>query len=291
MSARRTVLTLMLVATTALLAAQDEQDPTADGSALAALVGQYIEQYYARAHHLLVDEQVILQPLTTSMAFAGLPRRLQYELRVEWDPSASDEDGGPARIVRRQLGAGGSRIGPPGQECYDPKIASPEPLAFLLPEQQETLQFRTSGPGQIDDRDVVRLDYRPREVQPATVDWEGQCGHVSLGGRMRGHLWVDPATGEILRWDEHLIGIVDIPGRDHAGRFDPRYWLTIERVDTTTRYEPVRFENPDEVLLLPALMENTTIIRNSGLPRLRTTRSFHNYRRFLTDSRLITSVD
>ena len=47
------------------------------------------------------------------------------------------------------------------------------------------------------------------------------------------------------------------------------------------------FENPDETLMLPARIESTTIVRNSGVPRLRTTQTYTNYRRFVTDSRIV----
>lgn len=283
----RIVLTLVLLGSMSLLARSD--DETAEDAAVtAALVGRYVEQYFARAQHLLAEERVTLQPLTSSMDFAGFPRRLIYELRVEWDPFAADDEQGRARIVRQLMSAGGPMLGPPSQpDCLDPKTVSPEPLGFLLPDRQESLRFEAGGTTRIDGREVVRLNYRPREVLAPTVDWEGECGHISLAGRMRGRVWADPVTGEILRWDERLIGIVDLPGRDERGRHDPRRHFTIERVDTTVRYGPVRFESPDEILLLPVLVENTTIIRNSGMPRLRTTRSFSNYRRFLTGSRLL----
>jgi hypothetical protein len=278
----RILLALLLVGSTSLLTASDD-----DAAATAALVGRYVEHYFARAHHLLADEEVVLQPLSPSMDFAGLPRRVRYELRLEWAPEA-DDDVGRARVMRERIGAGGARLGPPGnRDCFDPKAVSPEPLGFMLPEQQKDFTFSSGGTARLDGRDVVRLDYRPRERQDPTIRWEGECGQVSLAGGMRGHLWVDPDTGEVLRWDERLIGVADVPGRDAAGRFDPRYWMTIERVDTTTRYEPIRFADPEETLLLPVLVENTTIVRNSGMPRLRITRTFSNYRRFLTESRLL----
>ena len=47
------------------------------------------------------------------------------------------------------------------------------------------------------------------------------------------------------------------------------------------------FEDPDEILMLPARISNVTIVRNSGVPRLRTTQTYDNYRRFVTDSRIV----
>jgi hypothetical protein len=293
MSVSRVVIVLLLAGPVVLRGMQAspvEKEGGDEAAAVAALVGGYVERYYARAQHLLAEERVTLQPLTSSMGFAGLPRRLVYELRLEWNPLA-DEAEDRAQIVRELISSGGPPLGPPDQpDCLDPKAISPEPLGFLLPERQEAYAFRMAGPADVRGRPAVRLDYRPLEVQPAQVHWDRACGQVELPGRMRGRIWADATTGEILRMDEYLHGIVDLPGPDENRRPDPRRWFTIERVDTTIRYEPIRFVEPDETLMLPVRIENMTIIRNSGMPRLRTTRTFENYRRFLTESRLVASA-
>ena len=66
------------------------QSITADTSV--ARVGDYVERYYARAQSLIVDENVAIQPLALDLRHDGFARRLTYELRVEWDPDASDDD-------------------------------------------------------------------------------------------------------------------------------------------------------------------------------------------------------
>ena len=62
--------------------------------------GEYVEQYYTRTQSLLVEETVILQPLSRSWSFEGFARRLEYELRVD----------GIRR--NRGTGEGGPRTGP-----------------------------------------------------------------------------------------------------------------------------------------------------------------------------------
>ena len=39
--------------------------------------------------------------------------------------------------------------------------------------------------------------------------------------------------------------------------------------------------------MLPQSVEETTVVRNAGVPRTRTTRRFSNYRRFATDGRIV----
>jgi hypothetical protein len=38
---------------------------------------------------------------------------------------------------------------------------------------------------------------------------------------------------------------------------------------------------------VPARIDSLTVIRNSGIPRLRTIQTYDNYRRFVTDSRIV----
>jgi hypothetical protein len=263
------------------------QEQAHDAEETATRVGRYVEAYYSRAQSIVVDESVVLQPLTSGFSFEGFARRLKYEVRVEWNPAAGPDEE-PATVVRHLISATGPTLGTPSQpDCLDPGAVSPEPLAFLLPDRQHRLVFKTAGTARVGDRPAVRLDYRPVEVEPAEVDWEDDCGRISLPGRTRGRIWADAATAEILRFDEHLVGMVDIPGPPGRRAAMAARSFTIERADTSIRYSPVRFENPDEILLLPEQIESVTIIRNSGVPRLRTTRSFSNYRRFVTDTRIV----
>jgi hypothetical protein len=49
----------------------------------------------------------------------------------------------------------------------------------------------------------------------------------------------------------------------------------------------VTFHDPEETLLMPANIVTVTVVRNAGVPRMRTTQTFSNYRRFVTDVRLL----
>ena len=63
--------------------------------------------------------------------------------------------------------------------------------------------------------------------------------------------------------------------------------MTIERYDTSVRYRRVMFSDPDETLLLPSSIETLSIVRNGGTPRLRTTQTFSDYKRFVANSRIV----
>jgi hypothetical protein len=61
----------------------------------------------------------------------------------------------------------------------------------------------------------------------------------------------------------------------------------MERDDTLIDYKRFSFSEPDETVLLPSRVESLTVIRNSAVPRVRTTVTLTDYRRFLTGGRVV----
>jgi hypothetical protein len=53
------------------------------------------------------------------------------------------------------------------------------------------------------------------------------------------------------------------------------------------RFKRVTFENPQETLVLPESLTSIRITRGSGMPRLRTQTQYKNYKRFLTNGRVV----
>jgi hypothetical protein len=250
-------------------------------------IGEYVEQYYARAQSVLAFERVSLQPLTRDFMFDGFARRLDYELRLEWDPAGSG-DAGPARVVRELVAVNGR---PPraGEEprCIDPRGVSPEPLAFLLAERRDQFIFHPGPTENVDGRSAVVYEFRSVRAEPPRVEWRGDCGHIDLPGRTRGRLWADAETSAIVRLEEHLIGMVDIPVPIQWQRRGSPAFMTVERADMSINYRPVTFSDPDETIMLPSTVESIVVVRNSGSPRLRITQDYSNYRRFVTGGRIV----
>jgi hypothetical protein len=249
-------------------------------------VSAYVEQYYGRAQSVMAEETVMLEHLRSDLSSDGLARRLVYEMRMEWDPSAAE----PRASVLRQLLKVGSRPAKPGSEpeCLDPKGVSPEPLAFLLPDRRGRFLFREVGRGRAADQDAVTIDYRPAREEPPTITGDKQCISIDMPMRTRGRLWVHPETHAILRVDEYIVGMTDVrvPRALQSGSGWGLY-VTVERSDTTTRYAPIRFTDPDETVLLPVQVQAVSVIRASGIQRLRVTQTYRNYRRFITGSRVL----
>jgi hypothetical protein len=251
-------------------------------------LGRYVEDYYARAQSIITEETVVVQPLAMDLTGVGFPRRAVYELRVEWDPAAPDA-AERAVAVRQLLKATGPQLFDTGEEeCGDPPSITPEPLAFLLPENQPEWKFMLGKPARVDGRPAITIDYTPRSARPPLVIRDNDCLFTDLTGQIAGRLWADPASAEILRVDERLLGMVDVKiPKDMQKRGRPTQ-VTYERMNSSVRYKRVPFTDPDEQLLLPASIESLTVHRsNNGVSRLRITQTFAKYRRFVTESRLI----
>ena len=278
-----------LSAVVAVSTAVRSRAETADVAAMLSRIGGQVEQHYSRAQSTVCLETVRLQPLALDLSPDGRHvRRLVYELRVAWEPSPDRARPLEATVLRQILTVDG-RPPRPGEEagCMDPRPVSPEPLAMLLPGRQHEYGFRWAGAGRTDGRASVMLDYKSLASRSAEVKWRGQCVSVELQGRTRGRVWADRASGEVLRLDEHLTGQFEFPvSKEHTRQGGPSSMI-IERVDSSIRYQPVTFHDPDETLRLPASIQTLTVIRNAGVPRFRTTQVFSNCKRFLTDARIV----
>jgi len=248
-------------------------------------VGQHVAQFYERARSIVCVETVVIQEITSSFSFDGPSRKLQYELRVEWDP----EDralGGEAKIVRHLIAVGGR---PPRSKdkpgCMDPKAEAQDWLAMLLPAHRGEYAFTWAGVGRTDGRPSVMLDYKALPAGPPSIVWTDDCVLLDLPGRSRGRLWIDAGSGDVLRLDSHLTGIEEFsPPRDRRAYATES--LVLERADTEVTYRPVAFHDPEETVLLPASILSTTILR-SGATSSRVTQTFSDYRRFVTGGRVV----
>lgn len=258
-----------------------------NAAAVMARVGAYVERYYATAQRVVASETVTLQPLRSDLSALEFPRRLEYDLRIEWTPG---EDGRPgdAQVRRTLLKVNGRAPRPkdkPG--CSDPRGVSPEPLAMFLPEQQGDYAFTLAKLGRAAGRRAMQVDYRPLKAGPISVSWHDDCVSIEVPGRSVGRLWADEVTGEVLRVDEHLVGRYDIPVPDEQRRKGAASVMTLERSSSSIRYLPVQFRDPDDTVLMPAEVETVQVIRDAGTPHLRIRQVFSNYRRFVTEGRIL----
>jgi hypothetical protein len=250
-------------------------------------IGERVAHYYSQARNLVCTETIHFQPLTSNYGVEAPGRELVYELRVEWEPPADGAMAGEAKVTRELLKVNGRPPRPKDKpECADPAPLSPEPLGFLLPQHRADYAFTWAGDGKTDGHPSRMLDYRSATVTPPEVIFWDECVSVNPG-RSRGRVWIDVASGEILRVDEHLVGPVDFFVPPVIDRLATHERMSLDRADSSIRYKPVTFHDPDETILLPATVESLTEFHSGRSSVRRTTQTFTDYRRFLTKGRII----
>ena len=289
---RRVALAVCVIAAVEVAAARSEQD-----SVLASMlerVGARVEQYFTRAQSIMCLEIVTLQPLDPSLGNVGFGRVVESELRLSWEPAADGTMPTEAQTLRQLLKVNGS---PPRtndwRNCTTPEQETEEtqPLSMLLSSERPKYEFKLAGRQTIDRRAAIRIDFKLLKratVDSKLVEGRDDCISFNVEGGMRGRIWVDAETHDVLRLDQHLAGMVEIPVPRGTRSYmhNPSTW-TLERWDTSIRFRTVTFANPDETLLLPDTQSSVQVTRGAGTPRLRTTTSYKNYQRFVTGARVV----
>jgi hypothetical protein len=257
----------------------------ADLSSLLARMGEHIEEYFARAQSIVCTETVVIESVSPSfLSEGGHARQLVYDLRVSWD--AGDGSAAPDVRLTRELVRVDGHAPRPGDEteCTDPQSIATDPLVMLLPGRQHENAFAWHGSPA---RSEVEIDFTSLERGPADVSFDGDCAHFALPGRSRGRLWVDARSGTVMRLDSELIGTFEFNVPAKIRRGDGPTSMVIEKSTSSIRYEPVRFTDPDETLVLPVSSNSLQVVRNGAMPRMRITQKFSHYRRFITDGRIV----
>jgi hypothetical protein len=258
-------------------------------------VGSRVADYYRRAQSVVCIERSTVQPIQTNWSIDGFARTVESELRVEAE--GDDGDGLPSakviRDIRRINGrAPRERDKKDRASCTDPNPLSPEPLAFLLPSRRDEYRFTALRDGKEKDRAALIVDFESTNRKSKAELIEDERGHddcFDWSGQIatRGRIWVDATTYDVLRVDRRLEGPVDVRvPRSLQRKYHFAPWVVLERDDLSMRYTTVAFRNPDEVMLLPESIESLTLIR-SGLQSIRRTDTYSDYRRFLTEGRVV----
>lgn len=284
---------LLLLAGAPLVAFAQPAAPAWNLADILQRAGEKVEEYFQRAQSLVCLEVVRLQPLGAGLTPDGFGRTVESELRLAWDP-LEGEGALEARTLRQVLRVNGGRPRKnDDRSCTTPEQQESEtqPLSMMLPSQQGNYEFKLASPAKIDGRQVMVLTFRKtttRTVEVKMVEGRDDCVSFDVDGGQRGRIWIDPDTFEVMRLDQSLPGLVEIPLPKPALRRAgvPASWI-VERLDTSIRFQRVTFRDPDESIMLPASSTELRVTRGSGQPRLRTVTEYRRYQRFLTGARLV----
>jgi hypothetical protein len=269
--------------------AEAQKAPLANLEDTLTRVTAYLQDYFARAQSIVADETVRVQELGYDLLGASTPpRTLRNELRISWEPG---EGGGitTPQVLRDLISVNGR---PPREKdrdrCFDPQAISPEILGSLfLPENRKQFSYKVGGNGKSNGRAAILLDIRDLETGPVEVESDENCSRFGKPGSTRWRAWIDAETYAVLRLDETLAMPYDVTIPANRALRTQRLDVMVERVDTTIVFKRVAFKDPDEFVMLPATRETVQVIRNSPTPRMRTSYTYRNYRRFMTGGRIV----
>jgi len=283
---RRPVVWCALTAALASLAAGATAQVPGSVPDMLAHVSNRVREYYSHAQSIVCIEKVSVQIIGHNLMPDGFLRVLEYELRVEWDAASGGDEPPEARVVRELRKVNGRMArakDEPG--CLDPKSGALDPLGMLLPHHRDEYTFAWTGIDRVKNRRLLTLDYKSRAPGAIKGKWKGDCVSIDAPGRTKGRIWVDEETGDVLRLDESLTSQFEyrVP-REHWGFTGPQTWV-IERADSSIRYRPVPFHDPEETVLLPESIQSLTIFR--GAQSYRISQTFSDYKRFITGGRLV----
>jgi hypothetical protein len=281
----------LLVAVTAALSA--DQAATIDLSGILDRAAARVTEYFARAQSIMCLEKVSLQKLGMGFGADGPARFVESELRLSWEPSPENPTPIEALTLRQVLRVNGS---PPRKKdhnnCTTPEQQDSEeqPLSILLPHQRHKYTFTYEKRETIDRREAIVLAFREirkPKVDVSLVEDNEDCISFDIEGGMRGRIWLDVETHEVLRLDRSLIGLIEIPLPRKVTRHTTTTSWTMERWDSSIRFKAVAFQDPEETLVLPVSSSTLQITRGAGTPRLRTSTQYVAYRRFITGARVV----
>jgi hypothetical protein len=284
---------LLLLSLSAPLPAS-AQDGPATLPEILRRAGDRVEQFFTRAQSLVCQEVVRLQPLAFGLSADGFGRTVESELRVAWDPGTGDGGAVEARTMRAVVKVNGQQPRRNDRNnCTTPEQQDTEtqPLSMLLPTQRGDYTWTLATPAHTDGRAALRIDYRMKskvQVEVHEVEGKPDCISFDIKGGMHGRVWIDAETYDVLRLDQSLDGPVDIPLPKTVVRRSsgPGRW-TADRMDTSIRFKRVSFADPEETLTLPVSSSTLQIVHGAGTPRLRTSTTYTNYKRFMTGGRIV----
>ncbi len=253
-----------------------------------------VQDFFTRAQSLVCTETVHVQPLSYGLSGEGFGRTVESELRLSWTPGEDGEGATEAQALRQVVKVNGHKPRAKDRNnCTTPEQHDTETqvLSMLLPGERDGYTWTLAGEGKVDGRPAVLVDFREKAgitVDVRVVENNDECISYDINGGLRGRVWLDAQSFDVLRMDHRLGGQVEVPmPREIRRRHGVSPAWTVERLETTYRFKRMRFADPEETLVLPVSSTSLRITHGAGTPRTRVTTQYKQYRRFLTGGRVV----
>lgn len=261
-----------------------------------ARVGERVAEYYKRVQNVVCYEKSTVQPISSGFSIDGFARTTESELRIEGAPDGDGDGAKEPAFVRKIVRINGrtprERDKTDSAGCTDPNPLTPEPLGFLLPENQHDYQFSNVTAGKGKERALLLIDFtlpgsrRDGELS-ADPGGHADCFATTVNATERGRVWVDATTYDVVRIERHVVGPVTINVPYELQRkHDLPHSFVLDREDLSIRLKMTTFKDPDEMLLLPESIDMVRMF-HGGLQSTRRHQQFSEYHRFLTGGRIV----
>ena len=236
-----------------LSAAAEQRGGSDQVAALLNRIGDRVEHYYARAQSVMCLETVRLQPMASDFAPAGRVRELGVRVSRGLGAGAVP-DVPPEPTVTRVIRTVDGR---PPRRATNPDASIPRPSRrsrsrCCWPAAATQHAFSWGGTGRTDRRATVMLDYK---TLASPVSARPQSGAASVSAfrrdRRKGEYGLMQRATMSSGWTSAWSGSSDVPIPRELTRPGGPGWLTVERADSSIRYRPVTFHDPDETVMLP----------------------------------------
>lgn len=266
-------------------------------------LGESVARYQSDLFSITYTETILEERLKRDLrAREGRAKEYVFENVVLREPAKDARDETRVRGVRRLRSEDG-KPAEPGKpyvqrrnKCgggESPSESYGDPLTFLLPKNQPNYEFADEGETAVDGRAARVVRFVPRGQGGPKVVSKGDCFWATVPHE--GRVWVEAESGDVLRLEWRIIEPYEFesPRAMNVGRlrFGPKRKLKYERMETVTRFRRVEFKDPAGTLLLPSSSETLRVIGGARRPRTRTTRAFKDYRRFVSDVKIVEEAE
>ncbi|HEX8279418.1 MAG TPA: hypothetical protein VF540_12015 [Segetibacter sp.] len=259
-------------------------------------IGQTVKKNLDSIVNVAFTEVIRQQQLKDDASPTGKPKSFVYESIVK-NPLPTENKTNSNPIFTRTLKSiNGKPIkNQPSLEdskCeqINPQPAYDNPLSFLLPTNQPNYIF--SYGGEIDfesNKTIIILVAEKQPTESVTIIEKNDCLFLSRPLQMKGKIWVNSKTFEVvkLHWQQAETYSATIPKKIvKAGIIPlirPKITINYERQDFTVSFRPVKFQDPEQTLLLPYFSETVWINQGSRLAGMQTRIDYTQYRLFKTN--------
>ena len=257
-------------------------------------VGERIQKYQDAMFSIAFTEILQQQELKSDGTSKNKPKQFVYESIVVSRRSPTNQQNSFPVITRTLKSIDGKPTEknlPQRSKCVEtnPQSAYADPLTFLLPKYQTNFIFSYAGESELEGRKAaVILISQPPASEPAKIVQTGDCFHLSRSLQRLGKIWVDLNTYDVIQLQWQLAESFN--GKTSVGitKFGiiplvrPAKEISYEKQETTIRFRPITFQNPEQILLLPSSSESAWILKGARIAGFRVTTTYTRYRRFLT---------